>query len=370
MEVLKYIKEVDRRHFLSTMAAGAAGAAAGAHLFSSEAKAKVVDTSQSRGRVSLVTGTDPREVAYNSLLPFKSAIETAIQNKQVVIKPNIGQVFSEDWLNASDANHIRGILDFLKLIYDRQVIIGEGTATPEASTFTGYENFGYTALTREYNCRLADLNDDSTSLKCIQANDLHPMPVNIIDTYIDPDVYLISAARLKNSGGVLVTLSLKNIVMGSPVHHYREKGLTWVNEKHKIHSWKGMWSRKGQSINIFLLAQMGIQPDLAVLDGTTGMEGNGPVDGTPVEHGVGLAGIDWLAVDRVGAELMGYDWNMVKYLKWCGDAGMGEADLSKITILGPDYREHIVKYKTHQRYFEHIAWIDLDERKRKKRSKK
>ncbi len=360
-EILHYLDSIDRRSFLYRMTAGAAGVVLGS-LWAPRAIRTAISPA-SRGRVNFVTGQDPRENAYNALKPFEDEVAAAIEGRQVVIKPNIGQVYKKDWLNATDVNQVRGILDFLKPIYNGTVIIGEGTATPETSTFEGYRNFGYLDLEREYGCKLVDLNDEPTSLRSIQADNLHPMPVNIINTYLDPDVYLISATRFKNSGGVLVTLSLKNIVMGSPVHHYRRNGLTWVNEKHKIHSWKGAWSRKGQSINIFMLAQLGIVPDLAVLDGTTGMEGNGPVNGTPVEHGVALAGTDWLAVDRVATELMGYDWNLVKYLKWCGDAGMGEADLSRISVSGPDYRKHIVQYKTHPHYYEHIAWIELDEKK-------
>ena len=132
--------------------------------------------------------------------------------------------------------------------------------------------------------------------------------------YLDPDVYLISAARMKNSGGVVVTLSLKNVVMGAPINHYKQKNVTDRNEKQKVHSWRGKWNRKGQTINMFLISQMGIYPDLAVIDGVVGMEGDGPVQGTPVEHGVAIASTDFLAADRLGVELMGYDYNLMKYL--------------------------------------------------------
>lgn len=367
-EILNYLDDQSRRTFLKKLSAGAAGLALGGVWSAYNARAAVA--TPGRGRVNLVTGTDPREVAYQSLKPFEEEIAKAIGDKQVLIKPNIGQVYKKDWLNASDVNQIRGILDFLKPIYDRKVIIGEGTATPETTTFEGYSNFGYTDLEREYNCRLIDLNDQPTVIKCIQAVDLHPLPVNIISTYLDPNVYLISATRFKNSGGMVVTLSLKNVVMGAPVHHYKQKPGGWTNEKHKIHSWKGQWSHKGQAINIFMLAQMGIVPDLAVLDGTIGMEGNGPVNGTPVEQGVGLAGTDWLAADRVATELMGYDWNVVKYLQWCGDAGMGETDLSKIEITGPDYRDYIIPYKHHKNYYRQVAWIDMDERKKNRKNRR
>ena len=229
------------------------------------------------------------------------------------------------------------------------------------STFEGFKNYGYLPLEKEYNVTFIDLNDCTTVKRFIQAPNRHPMAVNLIDMYLDPNVYLISATRFKNSGGVIATLSLKNIVMSSPINHYKQQSAEGRNEKQFMHS----WGRRGLSYNIFHVASMGIVPDLAVLDGVVGMEGNGPVNGTPVEHGIALASTDWLAADRVAVELMGYDYRLLKYLNWCGEAGMGEDDLSKIKILGPDYTKHIVKYKLNENYEEQVAWIYEDEKNAK-----
>ncbi len=354
----QYFEINSRRDFLKKMSAGAAGLAFGSLYHPGKATARI--TPPKNSRVTLFSGSDHRESTYTSLKPFEKEVEKAIGDKQVVIKPNVGQVHKEYWLNASDAGQLRGILDFLKPIYDRKIIIAEGTATESASTFTGYENFGYLPLQKEYNVKFIDLNDEPTALKCIQADNLYPLPINLINTYLDPDIYLISAARMKNSGGVVATLSLKNVAMGSPVNHYKQKIAEGRNEKTKVHSWKGKWNRKGQTINIFLLTQMGIYPDLAVIDGVVGMEGNGPVRGTPIEHGVAVASTDFLAADRLAVELMGYDYSELKYLVWCGEAGMGQDDLSKIEIIGPDYRNHIVQYKHNDNYEQQVAWVYED----------
>jgi len=54
---------------------------------------------------------------------------------------------------------------------------------------------------------------------------------------------------------------------------------------------------------------------------------------------------DWLAADTVGAELMGIGIGKIGYLNYCAQAGMGQADLSKIEILGPVLKDHIKIYK-------------------------
>ncbi len=50
-----------------------------------------------------------------------------------------------------------------------------------------------------------------------------------------------------------------------------------------------------------------VKPQLAVMDGVVGMEGNGPSRGTPVSAGVVMASYDCVALDIVASELIGID---------------------------------------------------------------
>lgn len=349
-----------RRKFLKQMSTGAAGLAFVSLFQPDEATSKIVTPKDSR--VYFVTGTDHREAAYQALKPLEKEIENAIQGKQVIIKPNVGLTGKDKWVNITDVNQIRGILDFLKPIYDKKVTIGEGAAE-QKSVFVGYENFNYLPLSREYNVKFIDMNDQSTTRKWIPDGYGHPQPIHIIDYYLDPDVYMISACRLKPSGGVIVTLSLKNVVMGSPLNRYKQKKAANRNDKPRMHAPTPKIpgnNHRALSYNIFRVATMGVQPDLAVLDGVVGVEGDGPWFGTPVEHGVALASTDWLAADRLGAELMGVGYNDLKYLIWCSEAGMGQYDLSKIKVIGPDYTKHIMKYKMNKNFEHQRAWIYED----------
>jgi len=103
---------------------------------------------------------------------------------------------------------------------------------------------------------------------------------------------------------------------------------------------------------------MGVQPDLAVIDGIETIEGDGPWDGAVVEHGVVVSSTDFVAADRLCVELMGIDPKYMKYLEWCSNAGMGNFDLAKIKVNGPDYRKHIIKYKMNKNFDWQVAWIN------------
>ena len=109
----------DRRSFLGNLVMGAAGAAFSSLTSVRLSRAEPADTGWST--VSLVTGKDRRDMVYQSLKPLAKEIENGIQGKQVIIKPNL--VGNNTPLCATHADAIRGVLDFLKPIYKKQVLI-------------------------------------------------------------------------------------------------------------------------------------------------------------------------------------------------------------------------------------------------------
>jgi len=344
----------DRRSFIRRFSAGAAGLAACSLFKSGTAPARTAPAKP--GRVSLVAEKDQRAASFKALKPLEDEIGQAVEGKQVIIKVNMGQVRKDLRLNATDVNFVRGILDFLKPIYHNKVILAESTAAGAQSTMVGFENFGYMPLLKEYRVKFVDLNDRPATTQWILGDTFHPLGIDIIDTYLDPSVYLISATRLKTHDNIFATLSLKNVVMSAPINRYKQKSREGRNEKPKMHS----GGNRGLSYNMFLLAKMGVRPDCSVLDGVVGMQGDGPVSGPHIEHGVALASTDWLAADRLGVELMGIDYREVKYLQWCAEAGLGSDDLSNITVIGPDYKKHIVTYKLHSNIETQREWVRND----------
>ncbi len=77
-----------------------------------------------------------------------------------------------------------------------------------------------------------------------------------------------------------------------------------------------------------------VKPHISVLDGFVAMHREGPKHGTPIKLGLAIAGTDPVAVDAVGAAAMGFDPMRIGYLKLAHDAGLGNAELSRIEIVG------------------------------------
>ena len=347
-----------RRNFLKTSLMGGAAAVAASHLSVASAApvAPAPAAARSRAsRVSLAGGNDRADIAFKSLVPFKDEIAAAIGNKRVILKPN--NVIINVPLCATHADNLEGILEFLKSIGKTNVIIAESPAG--GSVMDGFANYGYNRLAKKYNVKLVDLDAEKVAVvQCIDEKDFQPHDVRVAKIMMDPaNNFVISAAKLKTHDLVGITLSLKNVVIGA-AHKDTGSGLANAgpgggrSDKRLMHG----GGSHGINYNIYTLSSV-LHPHLAVIDGYEGMEGTGPVHGTAISQKVCLASLDWLAADRVGAELMGVDVNKIGYLNFCIKSGTrGQGDLSKIQIVGPPIKNFAKNYQLPNTWQQITSW--------------
>jgi uncharacterized protein (DUF362 family) len=294
-------------------------------------------------RVGLVRGNDRRDIVYQALRHIEDEVLASIEGKKrILIKPNFVSTRRE--LCATHVDAVRGILDFLTGHYKEQITIGESTAFG-GGTREGYVNYGYLALEKEYNVKLIDLNEQPWVYRYVFGKGHKPTPIRIISTFLDPDTYVISAAKMKTHDRAVTTLALKNILLAAPLNDYK------TNDKWLTHAEYNFSPKALLHFNMFHLAQE-IYPDLGVIDGFVAMEGNGPVGGTPVDARVALASLDSLALDVLTTKLMGFDPNKIMYLTSLAEAGKGQGDLAKITVLGTPAEECQFHFKPHERLIE------------------
>jgi uncharacterized protein (DUF362 family) len=286
-------------------------------------------------RVSLIKGDDRREITQKVLEIISGDIKKGLATRQPVIKPNF--VSSTIQLASSHVGQVRGILDFLTGFYHDKIIIAEAACY---DTIKAYKNFGYMHLPDEYNVELVDLNMGPYETVSITGRDNKPITVRVSSLLLDKNNYLISAAKMKTHDSVVVTLSVKNMAVGSIV------GI----DKKAVH--QGV---RNTNRNIAGLAER-VWPDLAVIDGFEGMEGDGPTDGDPVLLNIALASTDALAADRVACEIMGVDFHSVGYLHYCAERGLGEADMDKIEVVGERVKDCVRPFRLHHAVEEQYAW--------------
>ena len=304
-----------------------------------------------RSTVSIVQGDSRRKMIYESLLSIDEQIRPILKKKKsVVIKPN--NVSTNIQLAATHPDALRGILDYLAPRFKGPIYFAEASA---GNTMEGFENFKYTQVAAENKSQkvsLIDLNEEARYVLLPLIDfDMHVVPVRLAARLLDPDAFIISAAMLKTHNMAIATLSMKNMILGAPLHQAPKETKRW-NDKRRYHV-----GIRQSLYNFFLTAQK-MQPywGVAVIDGFEGMEGNGPSMGTPVASRIALASTDFIAADRVGAEAMGIDPNWLGWLKYSGEVGLGQWDLSKIDVQGAQLAAVQKKYRLHADVDRMLKW--------------
>ena len=85
-----------------------------------------------------------------------------------------------------------------------------------------------------------------------------------------------------------------------------------------------------------------VRPELAIVDGIVGMEGDGPIMGDPVNSGVVVVSRDLVAADVTAARLMGMEPERVAYLMEAGRF-LGQARSELIEQRGEDPARLVTK---------------------------
>ena len=350
--------ELSRRHFLHAAAGTglAAGPAGRILVFGQEPpaayKPETVFPYEKRATVALVKVEERRKLIHEALAAIDEQLRPLLKRKKyVVIKPN--NVSTERQLAATHADTLRGILDYLAPHFKGPVVIAESSA---GDTLTGYENFGYRQVAAEFRSQrvsLVDLNQEAKyQVIPLLSPDLQVQPVRLAARLLDPDAFIICSAILKTHNTVVATLSVKNMVLGAPLHQAPKETPRW-NDKRRYHS-----GIRQTHYNMMLTAQK-MQPfwGVTVVDGYEGMEGNGPGSGTPVPHRVAVASTDYIAADRVGVEVMGVNPAWMGYLIYCWQVGLGQFDLAKIDVRGEDIAALRRPYLLHRDNERELQWM-------------
>jgi uncharacterized protein (DUF362 family) len=257
-------------------------------------------------RVAIVRGSKPQDVAVEAL-ELAGAIDSIPGDRPVLIKPNYINDRHPSTGITTDARVIEGVIAYLKKHGVADIIVGEGCG--HSDTFRAFKVAGVDALEEKWGVRLVDLNRDEF-VEIRPTGSLALRRVRIARTALESTI--ISAPKLKLHGGAGVTLGLKNM-MG-------------------VMTPKGSMHDGHLSQNIADLASI-VKPRVTVVDGIIAGEGH-ETSGNPVRMDLVIAGTDPVAVDAVGAAVMGVQPEKVRHLRHAEELGLGTLDLNRIEVVG------------------------------------
>jgi uncharacterized protein (DUF362 family) len=183
---------------------------------------------------------------------------------------------------------------------------------------------GYAEICRRYRAEMIYLDEGPTVEVTLRGEELptrihHRLHETLI-AHKEEDSYL-NLPKLKTHSMTTVTLGVKN-QQAFPVH---------ADRMHR-HSHATLHARLAALYSL-------IQPDFTIIEGLTGtIHGHFPLtsllDECLVPFNLLIGGQDTLAVDAVGARVLGYQVAEVEHLRLTAEWGLGVGDLAEIEVLG------------------------------------
>jgi len=295
-------------------------------------------------KVFIAKGKDPYKNTLKLLEMAGSSFLNTLKSP-LVIKPNL-VMDTRDECASSDPKVVRAVVDhILRKARVDVMIIAEGSSM---DTVKAYETLGYNAMFEDLDVELRDLNKDKVEwINIVDPLTGRPQKLPIAETLINARC-IISAAMLKTHDHGIVTMGLKNLVGAVP-------GSKWKKSIHggrfpdEMAEYEFRRTISDFHKNILEINKR-VRIDYSILDATCSMEGDGPCTGKPRKLNYGIGGADPVAVDAVGAYLMGFDPYEVGYIYLCEKANIGTADLAQIQVEPANWVKLRRKFKPHRRY--------------------
>ena len=294
-------------------------------------------------KVILVVGQDRREMVREALIKLGDDFVQKVKNsKKIFIHPNLVTFHRKE--ATTDPEAVRGVIDHISLIRGDEILIGDASYY---DTKKAWQNFGWESLKRSGNIKFIDLNDDETIETFAYDSDFKKRPIGFSKTVAESDFNII-VVPAKMHSYYIVSLSIKTHIIGSMVVPVSPFG---------IHA-RWPWFHTGYKQAHMSLAENYIKfpAQLAIIDGTQAMEGNGPTSGDEVNLGWLLASFNPICADALACYLMGFEPEEIGYLYYLKEKGWGPINIEEMEIIGPDPRKLRRKLKRPDSYPAIMAW--------------
>ena len=257
--------------------------------------------------------TDVLKRQYES---FRAQVPLA--GKRVVLKPNLVEFHRNKVIN-THPNVIAAAIELCQREGAREVLIAEGPGHWRNAEYL-VQASGLGDVLRHYKTSFIDLNHDEP-VRTPNLGRLTKLDNLYLTRTITTADVVISMPKLKTHHWAGATLSLKNLFGTMP-------GICYGWPKNELH-WRGI----DNSIVDIALTRT---PELAIVDGIVGMEGDGPLNGVAKPFGAIVMGSDLMAVDATCCRLMQLDPERIGYMIMGYQKKLGLLRESEIRQLGEE----------------------------------
>jgi uncharacterized protein (DUF362 family) len=249
-----------------------------------------------------------------------------LRGKRVLLKPNLVEYEPGTVIN-TNSRVVVGAAVALRRAGAASVVVAEGPGHRRDLEYLTTSTGLYDHL-REEKIAFVDLNHDDVRTVPLRSWFTGMTELMLPVTLLDADL-VVTMPKLKTHHWAGMTCSLKNLFGVVP-------GAVYGWPKNLLHF-------KGIENSILDLAAT-VRPGLAIVDGIVGMEGDGPIMGTPRSVGALLMGTDPVAVDACAARVMGFVPERLPYLATAGEF-LGNLDAARIDVRGDGLERFVTPFQ-------------------------
>ena len=250
-----------------------------------------------------------------------------LADKTILLKPNLVEVIpGRSHINTSPAV-VRGAIEAFLHFGAKHVLVGEGPGHSR-DTLGLAEDSRLLDVLREDRIRFVDLNYDDVFTIENKSKFSDLKRIHLPSTLRQVD-WVVSMPKLKTHHWAGITVSMKNLFGLMP-------GIYYGWPKNVLH-----YAGLNETI---LDINSAVRPNFAIVDGIIGMEGDGPIMGTPRKAGVIIMGRNLTAVDATAARVMGIDPKRVSYLSKASGR-LGPIEEKNIIQYGESLRSVITRFE-------------------------
>lgn len=247
--------------------------------------------------VSIVRAPRYDQSLYDTVGRIVASHRLDVRGKRVVLKPNLVEFEPESTINTHPIL-VHAACEAFRAAGAASVAIAEGPGH-RRNTLDMADAAGYFHTVPGFEDLFTDLNLDDVTRVRPQRQFSRLGKLYLPNTALGADL-LVSMPKLKTHHWTGATLSMKNLfgVVPGGVYGWPKNVLHWAGIHECIADLHALFPRQ-----------------FAIVDGVVGMQGNGPIQGTPKAAGVLVAGSDPVAVDATCCRVMQIDPLQIGYLR-------------------------------------------------------
>lgn len=228
------------------------------------------------------------------------------KNDLVVVKPNVCYPKNIENMIVTDARVLETVLNVVKRKTKNVIVVESDSHSGTAEK--RMISTGTMDIVKKCDVNFLNLNKDD-----VEEHEVAGFALEVPKTVLKAD-FLVNLPKLKTNDFVYISVAMKNMF-----------GVLANKKRSKLHK---------SLAEVLVYINRLLHQDLIVVDGIVGMEGMGPIRGSPVQLGLIISGLDPVTVDAVCCHIMGINPYVVEPLWKAYKAGVGEIGIKHIQVIG------------------------------------